>query len=347
MRLLVIGGNGFIGRPLVRELRSGGHEVAVFHRRADSGVDADGVTHMEGNRNRLPEYRKEFQRFKPNVIVDLVLSSEGQARQLMETAMGLTRRVVVASSMDVYRAWGMFKGIEPGALEPIPITEESPVRSTRQLYHPEELQRLQGVFSWVDEGYDKIAVEEVVMNDADVAGTVVRLPMIHGPGDRLHRFHPVLKRIADGRPSLLLSDVAGAWRAPRGYVDNVAHAIALAATTKKAARRIYNVCEEPNLSELEWQKAIVEQMKWRGKIVTLPPERTPRHLLVPANLMQQVVVSSARIRKELGYKEAVDTGEAIRRTIAWEQQNPPESIDAKQFDYQAEDRALSDGSGFE
>jgi nucleoside-diphosphate-sugar epimerase len=340
MRVLVIGGNGFIGTPLVRELREGGHEVAVFHRRAQAGVDSDGVMQMEGNRNRLPEYRKEFQRFKPNVIVDLLLSSEAQARQLMETAMGVTRRVVVASSMDVYRAWGMLHGIEPGALEPTPITEESPVRSTRQLYAPDALRKMQGVFTWIDEGYDKIAVEEVIMNDADVAGTVVRLPMIYGPGDRLHRLHPVLKRIADGRPSLLLSDVAAAWRGPRGYVDNVAHAIALAVTSRKAARQTYNVCEEPNLSELEWQKAIVTQMNWRGKLLTLPLERTPRHLLVPANLMQQVVVSSARIRKELGYKEVVETGEAIRRTVAWEQQNPPASIDAKQFDYQAEDAAL-------
>jgi nucleoside-diphosphate-sugar epimerase len=340
MRILVIGGNGFIGTPLVRELRGGGHEVAVFHRRAQPGLDSDGVTQIEGNRNRLPEYRAEFLKFAPDVIVDLLLSSEAQARQLMDTVSGVTLRVVVASSMDVYRAWGMLHGVEPGALEPIPITEESPVRSTRQLYPPDALQKMQGVFSWIDEGYDKIAVEDVVMNDADVAGTVVRLPMVYGPGDRLHRLHPVLKRIADGRTSLLLSDVYAAWRGPRGYVDNVAHAIALAATSKKATRAIYNVCEEPNVSELEWQKAVVEQMKWRGKLVTLPPERTPRHLLVPANLMQQVVVSSARIRSDLGYKEVVELGEAIRRTVTWEQQNPPATIDAKQFDYEAEDAAL-------
>ena len=344
MRILVIGGNGFIGTPLVRELRSGGHEVAVFHRRAHAGPDSEGVQQIEGNRNRLPEHRAEIARFKPDVVVDLVLSSEAQARQLMETVSGVTGRVVVASSMDVYRAWGVLKGIEPGALEPIPITEHSPVRSTRQLYAVEDLKKLENVFSWVDEGYDKIAVEDVVMNDNELPGTVVRLPMIYGPGDRLHRLHPVLKRIEDGRTRMLLSEDLAAWLAPRGYVEDVAHAIVLAATSKKAARHIYNVCEEPNLSELEWQKRIVKQTKWRGKFVTLPQERTPRHLLVPLNLMQQVVVSSALIRNDLGYAETVEPETAMSRTIAWEQQNPPQSIDAKQFDYQAEDAAL-EGSG--
>jgi hypothetical protein len=32
--------------------------------------------------------------------------------------------------------------------------------------------------------------------------------------------------------------------------------------------------------------------------------------------------------------------EAIRRTIAWELQNPPSAINLKQFDYPAEDAAL-------
>jgi nucleoside-diphosphate-sugar epimerase len=249
----------------------------------------------------------------------------------------------VASSMDVYRAWGILKGIEPGALEPIPITEESPVRSTRQLYAAEQLKELQDVFSWVNEGYDKIGVEEVVMNDNELPGTVVRLPMIYGPGDHLHRFHPVLKRIADGRTRILLSEDQAAWRAPRGYVDDVAHAIALAATSDKASRRVYNVCDEPCLSELEWQKRIAKQAKWRGKLVPLPQERTPRHLLAPMNFMQHLVVSSALIRNYLSYHEVVEPEEAIRRTIAWEQQHPPKSIDGKQFDYAAED-AATEGS---
>jgi nucleoside-diphosphate-sugar epimerase len=165
--------------------------------------------------------------------------------------------------------------------------------------------------------------------------------MVYGPGDPLHRCFPLLKRLADGRSSILLSDDFAAWRGPRGYVENVAHAIALAATSDVAKGRVYNVCEEPVLSELEWQIRIAKQMSWPGKFVVLPRERTPKHLLLPGNAAQHVVASSERIRTELRYKERVEIEEAIWRTTAWEERNPPSTFNPEQFDYDAEDAAIA------
>jgi len=128
---------------------------------------------------------------------------------------------------------------------------------------------------------------------------------------------------------------------PRGYVENVAHAIALAATSDQAAGHIYNVCDEPTISELAWQMRIAKEMAWTGKFVVLPREQTPKHLLQPGNAAQHVVCSSARIRAELGYKEPVAIDEAIRRTAAWEQTNEPRSINPQEFNYVAEDTALA------
>ena len=341
MRILVIGGNGFIGSRLVHELRSSGHELAILHRRADAGPDGSDVTQIQGDRNRLSDYRNQLHRFSPDLIVDLILSSGEQARQLMNTAREVAPRVIAISSMDVYRAWGVLHGTEPGSLDPLPLTEDSPLRTIRRLYPPETVKMMQAIFTWVDEHYDKISVEEVIMSDIEVRGTVLRLPMVYGPGDPLHRFFPLLKRCTDGRSSILLPDDFAAWRGPRGYVENVAHAIALAATSDQAAGRIYNICEEPSLSELEWQTRIAKQMNWPGKFVVLPRERTPKHLLLPGNAAQHVVASSERIRADLGYHDLVEIDEAIRRTIAWEQQNPPSTINAQQFDYAAEDAALA------
>jgi len=138
-----------------------------------------------------------------------------------------------------------------------------------------------------------------------------------------------------------LPETLAAWRSPRGYVENVAAAIALAATDERAARRIYNVCEEPSFSELEWARKIAAAMLWDGDFVVLPIEQTPQHLQKPGNATQHWTASSARIRQELGYQEPVTIEEAIRRTIRWERENPPAGEFWAQFDYAAEDAAVA------
>jgi nucleoside-diphosphate-sugar epimerase len=341
MRILLIGGNGFIGSPLLRELRRSGHEVAVFHRRADASLAGADVVRIQGDRNRLSDYLSQLQLFSPDVVVDLILNSGEQARQLMETLREVARRVIAISSMDVYRAWGILHGSEPGPLEPLPLTEDSPLRTVRTLYSPETVKMMQSIFTWVDERYDKIAVEEAIMGDPVVTGTVLRLPMVYGPGDPLHRIFPLLKRFADRRSAILLADDFAAWRGPRGYVENVAHAIALAATSDQAAGRVYNICEEPTLPDLEWQMRIAKRMNWPGSFVVLPRDRTPKHLLLPGTTAQHVVATSERIRTELRYKELVDIEDAIQQTAAWEERHPPSTINLQQFDYDAEDAALA------
>ena len=126
-------------------------------------------------------------------------------------------------------------------------------------------------------------------------------------------------------------------------MDNVAHAVAVAATSELAAGRVYNVCDEPSYSELDWQTMIATQAGWSGRFVVLPRERTPSHLILPGNTTQHVVATSEVIRAELGYTEVVGIEEAIRKTITWEQQYPRRTINPQQFDYKAEDAALESG----
>ena len=340
MRVLLIGGNGFIGSPLADELCAGGHRVAIFHRGNHAFRGSRPIEEILGDRNRLSSCRDRLEEFRPDVIVDLILSSGEQARELVEVARAIAARVVAVSSMDVYRAWGVLQCVESGPLASLPLTEDSPLRTTRALYSPESIEAMRGTFNWLDETYDKIAVEEAILANAQVAGTVLRLPMVYGVQDPLTRFLPIVKRIADGRSRIILSADYAAWRGPRGYRDNVAHAIALAALMDRSAGRIYNVCDEPCVTELEWQTRIAKQANWGGKFVVLAREQTPKHLVVPGNLEQHVIASSERIRNELGYTEPVDSDEAIRRTIAW-QHTSLSKTDPRQFDYAAEDAALS------
>jgi nucleoside-diphosphate-sugar epimerase len=164
--------------------------------------------------------------------------------------------------------------------------------------------------------------------------------MIYGPGDRLSRLHPVLKRIDDGRRAILFEEDMAAWRAPRGYVENVAAALALAAVSDQAAGRIYKVAERPAFSELEWSRRIARMTGWDGEFVVLPRDRMPAHLVFPGNARQHWEADSSRIREELEYAEPVEIDEAIRRTVAWERANPP-GFTPYAFDYAAEDAALA------
>jgi nucleoside-diphosphate-sugar epimerase len=338
MRILLIGGNGFIGRFAAAALKQRGHTVAVFQR--GTTATPDGVEEIRGDRHQLTSSAQELKRFAPDVVIDFVLSSGAQAEALMNIFRGATGRVVMLSSIDVYRAVGISHGTESGPLQEVPLTEESELRRNPHPYPAEGMRVMRQTFPWVTDDYDKIPAERVVMNNRELPGTVLRLPMVYGPGDRLHRFHPVVKRVADGRHHIVFAETLAAWRAPRGYVENVAAAIALAATDDRAARRIYNVCEEPSFSELEWARKIGFEMGWEGEFVVLPVERTPNHLLKPGNAAQHWTASSVRIRHELAYQEPIPIEDAIRRTISWELENPPDVEFLAQFDYAAEDAAV-------
>jgi nucleoside-diphosphate-sugar epimerase len=339
MRVLVIGGSGaFIGARVVQHLQRLNHDVAVFSRRP---LDlASHSEHIVGDRRRLAESAAALRAFKPNVVVDVILSSGAQGRELVGMFRGVADRVVAISSMDVYRACGVLHRSEEGPLEPLPLKETSPLRSKQQTYPPPQIAMLQQVFGWLDDEYDKIPVEREVLGDAELRGTVLRLPMVYGPGDKLHRFFPVLKRIADGRQTIVFAESLAAWRGTKGYVDDVAAAIALAATSDRAARQVYNVGERDVLTEFDWARRVAEAAGWSGESLVVPDDHAPAHLLPPANWAQHWVADTRRIREELGYVERVGRDEGIRRTVEWERVNPPAQIDAKQFDYGAEDEAV-------
>ena len=336
MRILLIGGSGFIGPHVAAALERDGHDVVVFHRGRSRSVAGRAIL---GDRRALAEHARELRALQLDVVVDLILSSGRQARELMNIFRGNAARVVALSSCDVYRACGILHGSESGPLQQVPLTETSELRTVLQTYPPDRVKMLQQVFGWLDEEYDKIPVEREILSDEQLPGTVLRLPMVYGPGDPLHRFQPIVKRVDDRRHAILFEEKFARWRAPRGYVENVAAAIALAAGDARAAGRIYNVGEAESLTELDWARRIAAAMRWRGELVVLPAERMPAHLRMPGNADQHWTIDTARIRAELGYQEPVAQHEAIRRTIEWERATPPSSS-PHAFDYEAEDAAL-------
>ena len=336
MRVLVLGGTQFVGPPAVRRLVELGHEVAVFHRGQTKAPLPDEVTSFYGDRAQLTDSLGDFRAYKPDVVLDTLAMTEQDAEAVVETFTGLARRLVVLSSGDVYRAYDRLRGADPGPPDPTPLTEDSPLRDKLYPYRsyaesPDDLEY----------NYDKILVERVVTSRPDaLPATILRLPMVFGPGDYQHRLFPYLKRMDDGRPHILLPKEWASCRALRGYVEDMAEAVALCVTEEKAVNRTYHVGYQANYTETAWLEHIANVVGWTGDIVAVPNADLPERLRSRDTFAHDWSVDSSRIRKELGYKEVVPLEEALRRTNSWERANPPE-LDSSRFDYAAEDAVLA------
>jgi hypothetical protein len=124
---------------------------------------------------RLAEFERhvgDLRALAPEVVLDmLALRREDACRVLAFT--GIAERAVVASGGVVYRAYGRMWRTEPGSPDPLPLTEESPLR---ERLSPDGLD------------YDKISVEAELRAPGELPVTILCLPAVHRPGDRLQRF---------------------------------------------------------------------------------------------------------------------------------------------------------------
>jgi nucleoside-diphosphate-sugar epimerase len=319
VHVLVLGGTRFVGPWVVRELDRLGHEVTIFHRGENETRLPPTVRHVHGDFATLRDHADGLAALRPDIVVDMTPYVVADVDRIRVFA-GVVARAVVISSQDVYLAFGRGHGSEPGPPVPTPLTEQSPLRER--------------VF---DANYDKVGVERAATAIDGLPTTVVRLPAVHGPGDRQHRLYDYVRRMDDERPAIVLDERLRDWRWTRGYVEDMGRAIALAAVSEAAAGRIYNVNYEQVFTEPEWVRAIARAHGWDGDVVCAPAEQLPESLRVEFDTSQDYTVDASRIRRELGYAEVVDFEEALRRTIEWERANPPQAVE---LDYAAEDEVL-------
>ncbi|MBS4171720.1 NAD-dependent epimerase/dehydratase family protein [Bacillus sp. FJAT-49736] len=313
MNILIIGGTRFLGPYVTKQLVELEHDVTIFHRGQTNCTLPDSVNEIIGDRKNLKDLRQQIEHRSFDVVVDMFPYIEQDAIDVIEFFSDVTKRFVALSSADVYQAYGRLIGIEKGDFTTDNLTEESPVRAVIYPYR--------GVSKEDDwrYHYDKILVEQQFMKKSPVPSTVLRLPMIYGPNDRQFRLSQYLKTMKTS-DEINLHSTEAKWRTSRGFVENVAYAITLAIVNPKAANQIYNVAEDFAFTELEWVKTIKEHYKWDGQILVEDTGVASDGF----NPEQHLVISSKKIRTELGYKEIVPFEEGIQQTISWELENAPE-----------------------
>lgn len=325
-RVLVLGGTGFVGPFIVRQLLDEGHHVTVFHRGHREPPGTEHAEHVHARFASLPAYVSRLSRPKPDVVVDVSPGIGKSGHGVLQFA-GVAERGVVLTSMDVYRAVLVIWGVSSKP-QPMPVSEDSALRDEPSPDLPPDL------------AFDNLTVEQAVRERADFPVTVLRCPLIYGPLDTQRRLRAYVCRMRDRRPAIVVDQRFARLRWSRGYVENVAAAAVAAVSNDRAAGKTYNVAEPDALTEDQWILAIADAFGWNGRVLVSEPDALPPGLRVPLP-PQDLFADTSRIRDELGYHEHVTRGDGLRRAIEWElsqseSESPP--------DYSAEDVFLASRS---
>jgi nucleoside-diphosphate-sugar epimerase len=314
----------------VRILAEQGHALTLFHRGQNVIELPPNTTEIHADLADLPAHAAALRPQQFDIILHMWAMTRQDAERTVETFSGHAGRIVVASSQDVYAPFGALLKKESLPPSSLPLTEDSPLRTSRYIRGGD---------------YEKIEVEETFLANAEkLPVTILRMPPTYGPNDPNHRFFPFLKRMDDKRPAILLDPAHGNFKWSHAYVENVAHTFVLAITNPAAANKIYHIGEGPHAKTPTTAERLHELARAagsRGKILIVPRDRCPPHLLHDIDFRHDLIINDAAIRRELSYTEIVSQEEAFRRTLAWQRQNPPPMIDPAEFNYEAEDKVLA------
>lgn len=312
MKILILGGTSFIGPQVVRKLTQQGHQITLFHRGKTLANLPPGVSTIRGNRQELGNQIEALRAEKPDVVVDMICFTQEDAADLVQVFAGHARRAVVLSSADVYRQFGGLIRTEEPAPDNRPLTEVSPLRLKR---YPFRLQAKHA--SDFNHSYEKIDVENTLLG-SQLPTCLLRLPMVYGEGDKQRRLSPYLEQLKAGAASIKLAELHSEQRVTRGYVENMAHAVALAITSDASAGKTYNVADDVTLAEADFVRALIGSAGFNAKVEAVPADEVSAENRYPGDAHYHLAIDSGAIRRELGHRDVVPFAEGLARTAKWE-----------------------------
>jgi nucleoside-diphosphate-sugar epimerase len=321
MRVLVLGGTRFVGRAIVARLAAADHEVLCVHRGTHGHDDLPAAHLLVRDRRELPAHRDAITGFSPDAIVD-VSNSSGEDAETALAAIPEAARLVAISSCDTYRAFAsLHAGRQTDAL---PLTEASPVREPGD--GPQ---------------WGNLDVEA---RYTERGGTVLRLGAVYGTGDYQRRFDFVLRRVRAGRTRIPIG--SGTFLFSHVDVADVADAVALVLSESATHRQegsagvegqVFNVAESATWPYLARAERVLAAAGSAAELVQVDDARLPADLAITGTLSQHLLVSSAKLRAAVGWRDR-DAEAALERAVEWYQQHPP---DPENSDFSADDTALA------
>lgn len=319
MTVAIIGGTGFIGTAVAGRLVRRGLSPVVVARGEHPVTLPDGAVFEAGDRMDGARLGEIFRAHGVDTVIDIFALGMLNTRAVLEAVAAIGGRYLLLSSVDVYSNYGGLLRRESPPIQAAPAKETDPLRSFRFPYRGNP-HRPSGVETELFEDYDKIVLEEAALGDTRFTTTVIRAPMIFGPGDKQHRFKWAIDAVRRGGV-VRLDERAAKWPNSYGFVTDVAEAMALAALDPRPAGRVYNVGQNFVRTPIEWLLSFAVVMNTPVEVETVPAAE--QGLLFEraeaSDLRYPLTLDTTRIREELGFAEVVSERDALLATIAYEE----------------------------
>lgn len=319
MKVLIIGGTGFISGQIADKAAAAGHDVVLFNR----GLRNPHSPHdtIAGDLKNLQAFKADLLAAKPDVVVHCMALTEKHAKDLVDVFQGSGAHVIALSSADCYASFERLNNGEPVGSQPVRETDAT--RKTQFYY------RAHG-----GGDYDKNLMTAALM-DAHKAGkveaTVFRVPMVYGPGDfqYANRHGDIIKHIVDGQKDIVMGANEQSALFTYGYVENVAAAVVHSFGHAKTKGEIYNLGEDSVRTRREWAELYADNAGHTFNFRILPPAVTGGGT-VPHNFIMDV----SKFHRDTGFTDPVSLQESVKRTHDWAVKHP-DALKKVNVDYKA------------
>lgn len=238
MKILVIGGTGYIGRRIVCLLLERNHEVYHFSRGRIDIPPKILNCHCRGDRNDLGSLAQMLDRGPYDAVVDLAAFEKSHVSDAVGLFKRHTKRYVFISSSRVY--FDNFADL-------------------RQIDFPESIVNWETIDNDLGDRSNPYAAgkrkcEKWLQEDCSVPYTIFRFHQVMGEADATRRMDWWVARILDGKGILIPESKLAPFRLL--YVGDAAQAIVKSMTLPACANQTYHLSDQTALTIESWMAAL-------------------------------------------------------------------------------------------
>jgi nucleoside-diphosphate-sugar epimerase len=293
MKILIIGGTGFISSSITVKLLEKGHLVTVLTRgKTTARVTHPDIKYLYGDRDNADTLRTAAaERF--DAVYDMIAYTPEQSETAVKIFRGNTGRFIHCSTISVYMISNDIT---------IPITEDQDKAPVMEYYSRNPF--------GMDYGINKRKCEEILWKHYDPKKfpvSMVRPTFVSGPGDSAKRDYFWIERILDGKPLLVPGD--GNYKFQQIYIDDCTEIFCRLINDEISVGEAYNAAAEETFTLNEYLHRLALLLGKHIDIIHIDQTKfdkldissSHKGDVFPFNTRRDAVFSLNKVKKHLDY----------------------------------------------